>query len=153
MKKKLRNLVLGLGMMSFLGNAQALLTDSGGGMIYDSVLKITWLQNANLAATDTFGVSGINANGTMNWDTANRWIAAMNTADYLGYSDWRLPTMVDTGISGCDSPYTGTDCGFNVQTVDTSTDPDTVYSEMAYMYYVNLGLKATVNPDGSAHTG
>ena len=28
----------------------------------------------------------------MSWFTANDWIAGMNTATYLGFSDWRLPT-------------------------------------------------------------
>ena len=32
------------------GAAQATLIDRGGGLIYDSVLNVTWLQNANLAS-------------------------------------------------------------------------------------------------------
>ena len=134
MKRKLLNLVLGLGMMSFLGSAQALLSVRPGGMIYDSILKITWLKDANYAKT-----SGYDADGLMDWTAANTWA---NNLSYGGYTDWRLPTMVDTGTPGCNVAAGGTDCGYNVQTVDTSTDPDTVYSEMAYMYYVNLGLKA-----------
>ena len=96
--------------LAFSGAAQATLIDRGGGLIYDDVLNLTWLQNANLAATNTFGVSGIQSNGTMTWDTANQWITAMNAADYLGYNDWRLPTMIDTGSSGCNLAYSGTDC-------------------------------------------
>ena len=118
------------------GVAQATLIDRGGGLIYDDVLKITWLQDANYAKT-----SGYDADGYMNWDTANTWAANLvyhDSVRNVDYSDWRLPTMVDTAASGCDFAYTGTDCGNNVQTVSGST----VYSEMAYMYYVNLGLKA-----------
>ena len=33
----------------------------------------------------------------MQWATAQAWIAAMNTAAYLGFSDWRLPTTPDSG--------------------------------------------------------
>lgn len=146
MKRKLLNLVLGLGMISCLGSAQAALVDRGGGVIYDDVLNINWLKDANLAATNTFGVSGIPTTGLMDWDTANRWIAAMNTAAYLGHSDWRLPTMVDTGTPGCNSAYTGTDCGYNVQTVSGST----VYSEMAYMYYVSLDNKGFFDTSGNS---
>ncbi len=31
--------------------AEALLIDRGGGLIYDTVLDLTWLQNANFAGT------------------------------------------------------------------------------------------------------
>ncbi|GMW06689.1 MAG: hypothetical protein AMXMBFR8_14860 [Nevskiales bacterium] len=107
---------------------------------YDTVLDITWLANANLADTNAFGVSGINADGTMNWAKANEWIAAMNSAAYLGISDWRLPTVTDTGTSGCNFAYTGTDCGYNV---DLST------GEMAHMFYSTLGNLAYYNTSGS----
>ena len=39
--------------------ASAALTDRGGGLIYDDVLNVTWLQNANLSASESFGVAGI----------------------------------------------------------------------------------------------
>ena len=37
---------------------------------YDDDLDVTWIANANLAATETFGVANINANGTMRWGAA-----------------------------------------------------------------------------------
>jgi hypothetical protein len=80
--------------------AQATLWDRGGGLVYDDVLNITWLQDANYAATNTFGVSGINADGTMNWDTTQSWVDAMNSTKYLGYNDWRLPATVDGYVDG-----------------------------------------------------
>ena len=43
--------------------AQATLFDRGGGLIYDNVLDVTWLQDANYAKT-----SGYNAEGIMSWD-------------------------------------------------------------------------------------
>ena len=45
-----------------------------------------------MALSETFGVPGISVYGTMDWDTAKSWIAAINTANYLGYSDWRFPS-------------------------------------------------------------
>lgn len=126
-------------------SAQATLLDRGNGMLYDDVLNVTWLKNANLAASNTFGVSGISANGVMSWPTANNYVAAMNSATYLGYNDWRLPTMLDTGAPGCDASNSGTDCGYNVQTYASGT----VYSELAYMYYVNLGLTAYLDASGT----
>jgi hypothetical protein len=119
----------------------ALLSRASGQAYYDDVLDITWIANANLADTTTFGVLGINANGSMTWAKANEWIAAMNTAAYLGTSDWRLPTVTDTGTSGCDFAYTGTDCGYNV---DLST------GEMAHMYYSTLGNTGLYNTSGVA---
>ncbi len=76
--------------------------DIGGGIIFDDDTNLSWLKNANTAATNTFGVGGINANGTMNWSTANDWTAAMNTVNYLGFTDWRLPTTLDPDSSCTD---------------------------------------------------
>ena len=60
-------LVLALGLPAA---AQAtLISRLAGQAYYDDVLDITWLQNANLANTETFGVGGVNAGGTMSWDT------------------------------------------------------------------------------------
>ena len=123
--------------LTLSGAAQAALIDRGGGLIYDNVLNITWLQDANYAKT-----SGYDADGRMNWADANAWAANLS---YGGYDDWRLPTTVDTGTSGCNWANSGTDCGYNVQTVSGGT----VYSEMAYMYYVNLGLKGYYSTTGS----
>jgi hypothetical protein len=76
----------------------------------------------------------------MTWDAAMAWA---NGLTFGGYSDWRLPTMIDTGPPGCNRSYAGgTDCGFNVQT----KAGDTVYSEMAYLWYVTLGNKAICPP-------
>ena len=62
---------------------------------YDTELDITWLANANLAATETFGIADIRSDGRtaggMTWQTAHDWIDAMNGEVYLGVSDWQLP--------------------------------------------------------------
>ncbi len=106
---------------------------------YDTVLNITWLADANLAATNTFGVpdiGGIYPPGEMTWDTAQAWIAAMNTANYLGVNNWRLPAVTDTGAPGCDFAFAGTDCGWNV---------DLATGEIARMFYSTLGNAAGYN--------
>jgi hypothetical protein len=102
------------------GMARAALVDRGGGLIYDNVLNITWLQDANLAATEKFWVTSISAEGYMPLVRANIWIAAMNTANYLGYHDWRLPDAHNQDGTG---PYDG---------------PNVTGSEMGHMYYNNL---------------
>lgn len=150
MQHKLLSMAL-LAGLSLMGNAQAALIDRGGGLIYDDVLNITWMQDANFAMT-----SGYDADGLMGWNDAMTWAENLIYHDSVrgvDYSDWRLPTMVDTGTPGCNQSYIGTDCGWNVQTVDTTTNPVTVYNELAYMYYVNLGNKANYDNSGNAQSG
>lgn len=143
----MKRLLLGISLfMLTVGSANAaLFSRLGGQAYYDSALDITWLANANLAHSNDFGVTGVNFNGTMAWDKANEWIAAMNSAAYLGASDWRLPFMLDTGAAGCDLAYSGTDCGYNVQT----KSGDTVYSEMAHLFYVTLGNTGAFDTSGN----
>ena len=69
----------------------ALISRAGGSVYYDTVLDVTWLTDANLAASNTFGVSGITGAGTMSYTTAQTYVAAMNSANYLRISTWRLP--------------------------------------------------------------
>lgn len=138
MKRTLSGMLLLL--LTFASANAALISRAGGQAYYDDVLNITWLTNANLADSNDFGVAGIAANGSMTWDKAQEWVGAMNTANYLGTNTWRLPTIIDTGTSGCNNAYTGTDCGYNV---DLST------SEMAHMFYSTLGNVGYFNTSGS----
>ena len=100
---------------------------------YDTALNITWLADANYAQT-----SGYDADGLMDWSTANAWAAGLNPYG-SGVTGWRLPTVTDTGASGCDFAYTGTDCGYNVNTAT---------GEMAHMFYTTLGNKAYYDTSG-----
>ncbi len=154
MQHKLLILAL-LAGLSLSGAAQATLIDRGGGQIYDNALNITWQQNANLAATDTFGVSGINSDGSMPWTTANQWIGAMNTADYLGYSNWRLPTTAPVNGSAIDYGFSfngTTDRGYNISAPGTAYAGSTG-SEMAYLFYNELGNKAYFDTSGTPQAG
>lgn len=106
-------------------NASAALYDRGGGMIYDSDLNITWLQDANYAVTsgwaalhDTHnpnsGPAYIQSNGRMGQEAAVSWADQLV---YGGYDDWRLPT--------------------------TGPNPGAEYNntsgELGYMFYINWG--------------
>lgn len=82
---------------------------------YDLDLDITWLADAN-AAVDQ-----------MNYPMANAWA---DTFSLGGFTNWRLPNVVDTGAAGCDQAFIGTDCGWNV---------DLTTGEMAHMFYATLG--------------
>jgi hypothetical protein len=113
--------------------------DPGNGYegLYDDVLDITWLADANLTDSNLFGLplstplglhpsdtSGVN--GTiqdllistgMNWPGALHWIDAMNAASYLGETQWRLPAPDIT-------------CAISSFTCDSS--------ELGHMFYNNL---------------
>ena len=81
-------------------SSHAALYDRGNGLIYDDVLDVTWMQDANYAHTSGYaaanavgslgsGSTNIQADGRMGWDAANTWAAQL---EYGGYDDWRLPS-------------------------------------------------------------
>ena len=104
-------------------------TDSTAVFEYDPNLNITWLRDWNV-------------DGLQTWDTQVAWAAALTRGTYSG---WMLPSITDTGSPGCNFSYNGTDCGYNVQTASGST----VYSAMAYMWYVELGNLAYYDTSGN----
>lgn len=137
--------VLGLALLGALssGAAQAALHDRGGGLVYDDVLDVTWLADANYAKT-----SGYDADGLMNWQDALTWAANLSYYDSVRgvtYDDWRLPMVRDGGLTDYYFGYAGTDLGYNVRTVG---EDGTVYSELAHMYFNNLGFKSRYSPSG-----
>lgn len=120
------------------GTAQASLVDRGNGLLYDNVLNVTWLQDANYAKTSSY-----DADGRMSWSAATTWAADLV---YGGFSDWRLAT--NTPVSGTSfneyPSYNGTtDSSYNI------TSP---HSELSYMYYVNLGLKGFFDASGNVQS-
>lgn len=134
-------------LISLSANA-ALVSRLNGQAVYDTDLDITWLADAGLAATNNFGVSGITAtgpyaSGTMNWATAQNWIGAMNTANYLGYSDWRLPATLQPDPT----------CGF--QSGDDSFGWNCTGSELGHLFYNELGGAAgsTIEATHNANFG
>ncbi len=83
MKTSLLLLAVIVTVVGVFGMANATLWDRGGGLIYDDVLNITWLQDANYAKT-----WGYDADGRMTWSQAMTWADQLV---YAGYDDWRLP--------------------------------------------------------------
>ena len=51
-----------------LANA-ALVTRLSGQAVYDTDLNVTWIADANLAESNTFGVDGIATSGGMSWSS------------------------------------------------------------------------------------
>jgi hypothetical protein len=136
---KLLTLAASAALVLASGVAQAALHDRGGGLLYDDVLNVTWLQDANYAKT-----SGYDTDGRMNWTTANTWAANLSFHDSVRnveLTGWRLaantPVYVDWNYN-----YVldgSTDIGYNIASP---------HSELSYMYYVNLGLKGFYSSTG-----
>jgi hypothetical protein len=126
------------------------LTVNPDGTIHDVTLNVNWLPDANLAATNAFGISNvrldtneypgldlssinINPDGSMNHDTAVELIRRMNSFDngpgkpkgYLGHTNWRLPDSQDLMDQGY---YKTTAAGDS--------------SEMGELFYTELGGQA-----------
>jgi Protein of unknown function (DUF1566)/PEP-CTERM motif len=119
----LKKMTLALATAGILssGAAQAVLFDRGGGLIYDNVLNITWLSDANYAQT-----SGYDSDGVMNFSAANTWAANLS---YGGYTDWRLPTTMQPDAT----------CSYQTT---ISAGYGCTGSEMGHMFYNNLGATA-----------
>ncbi len=135
----------GIFLFLLLGSAAnaALLSRSGGQAYYDTVLDITWVADANLAKT-----SGYDADGNMTWSAAQTWIGTLNTANYLGTNDWRLPTVEP--LNGSTFNYSvsangSTDSGYNQSEQGTAYAGGTG-SEMAHLFYNTLDNKGYCNP-------
>lgn len=106
------------------------LIDRGGGLIYDTELDITWLQDANYASS-----SGVDEDGAMSWDSANNWASNLEYYDSVRnvvWSDWRLPSTQIPDDS-CTDDEAGT---------APSLDPtgfNCTGSELGHLYYTELG--------------
>ena len=75
-------------------DAPRLIPSPDGRTVYDTILKVNWLANADWAGTaeGKLGVGNINSDGSMDYPTAIRWLAALNAgAGYLWHTNWSLP--------------------------------------------------------------
>jgi hypothetical protein len=117
--------------------AQAALVNRGGGLIYDTTQNITWLADMNYAKTSQYTGTGVTPNGFMTWDAATTWA---NNLVYGGFSDWRLPTLDNTG--GELSHLFVTDLGQGVLIPSYTTDQ-----------IANLALFSNAGPGGVYWSG
>lgn len=129
---------LGVGLGPSAQAYDTMIVRDNGQVVYDATANLSWISNANLAATNTFGVSGINSGGAMSWYTALQWITAVNAANYLGFSDWRLPITLQPDVT-CSSQSGGVSSGYNC-----------TGSEMGNLFYNGLG-EVPVNDITSVH--
>lgn len=124
--------------LSFLTlSANAALFDRGNGLIYDDVLDITWLQDANYAMTSGYAAENANGSwdsGTMNIQSSGHmgWGAGLEWAEnlvYQGHSDWRLPSArLINPANPCYADDGSCDQGYN-----------NTHGELAHLFHVSLG--------------
>ncbi len=95
----------GSGLVPYISSPAA------GKAIYDTATNVTWVLDADLAASKDFGITGtttittargtlltvplINTSGAMLFATASSWLNAMKNRSYAGSSDWVLPAPAD----------------------------------------------------------
>jgi hypothetical protein len=65
-----------------------LFVDNGDETITDEATSLMWTQNDS-----GYYEAGTESDGTLNWEEALAWVQEMNEAEFLGYSDWRLPNI------------------------------------------------------------
>lgn len=135
--KKTALVLLSAGVL-ISGVAQATLLDRGGGLLYDDVLNVTWLQDANYAKT-----SGYDADGQMSWGVAKIWASNLVFHDAvrsIDFDDWRLARNSPEG-----HPF---HYGWSSAVGDEEPTAGP-HSELSYMYYANLGLSGYKSNNGN----
>jgi PEP-CTERM motif-containing protein len=104
--------------LSIAGVSHATLIDRGGGLVYDDVLDVTWLQDVQYSVNGGFA-----ADPRLTFEQALAYADGLDYYDRVRnvtWSDWRLPGVAPDAVAGY--------------------DPSGESSELGYMYYVNLGL-------------
>lgn len=116
--------VLFISLVFFSASARggSLTSDASGLLLYDNELDVYWTKSGNLHG------------GMMTWDEVNDWLNELNTQQYGGYNDWRLPTTPDG------------DWGYNSNINKTKYNVAT--SELGHLYYVTLGLSGKLDING-----
>ncbi len=142
----LRLLSLAYFLAPFLAFAQGSgLSSRPDGTVFDANLNVTWLADANFAASPAGkailaaqGVTGVNPSGLMDYPNAVRFVQALNSCrqkecsnrGYLCHSDWQLPAIPGrdptcTVHRGADGNSFGSNCR---------------QSTFGSLFYVGLGL-------------
>jgi hypothetical protein len=137
-------------VFSFAVSAHAMLVNNLDGTVTQTRIdgsRRMWLLDGNTPVT-----SGYDGDGFMTWNQSLSWAASLNSSSYLGYDDWRLPDILPVnGISmNFTQTYDGsTDRGWN-NSAPGSAFPGSTGSELAYMYYYELGNLGYYYTDGSS---
>jgi hypothetical protein len=130
--------LLSLASLFFSASVHATLWDRQGGLIYDDVLDVTWVQDVH--AVQNY----YNGERAVDWATATSWVENFeyyDTARDMVWDDWRLPTIDSGAYAGWDPVY-DSNAAVGKDQYYVYDRSEAGANEMAYMYYVNLGFQA-----------
>jgi hypothetical protein len=130
-----------------------LIPSADGLTVYDTILHVTWLANANLAGASAghFSISTITPGGAMDYATALQWVAALNAANggagYLGHNTWQLPAsvLIDAACNavGPNNVSFGFGCALSAM-------PSLFYQSLGF-HYPNTAVPMPDNTTGPFH--
>ncbi len=135
-------LVVMLIVFGLTASAYAIFIDNQDGTITQirvDCSMLMWLQDTNTPKT-----SGYHSTGDMIWEDALAWINYLNSKNYLGHNDWRLPIAGSVNVRSY--LQDGTSCngsgdyGFNLSAPGSLSEGSTAI-ELAYLFYYELGNK------------
>lgn len=152
MRAKHRGCVLTtLFVLAAAAPAEAAFYDRGGGLIYDSLLDVTWLADANHALTTGYvtpeGRAVTETGGRLTWGEALTWAANLAVQDPLRgvvWDDWRLPAVAPVNGSTFvlhESAAGTTDVGYRLSARGTFYAGSTA-SELAHLFYNGVAATA-----------
>ncbi|KJU87105.1 secreted protein containing DUF1566 [Candidatus Magnetobacterium bavaricum] len=136
-------------------------TDNRDQTMTDILTGLVWAKDAGTPTVDTC------TGGSMQWQAALDYVACLNTVNYLGHNDWRLPNINELeSVTNMGEAYTATRLnsqGFiNVQSIlywsSTTSAYDTssawvVYLDAGYVYANGKSNNAYVWPVRSGQSG
>ncbi len=102
------------------GNSPSFTLSEDGLTVHDNLTGLTWQQSTN-----TDGDSDIDADDKFTWSAAQNYPTTLNSQNFGGYHDWRLPTIKELysliDFSGTDpSGYEGSDTSGLIPFIDTN---------------------------------
>lgn len=110
------------------------LADNGDGTITDTATGLMWSQN--------------DSGEGLNWEDALAWVETQNAANYLGYSDWRLPdakelqSIVDYTRSPDTTASAAIDSLFNTSVITN----EALQSDYPYFWSSTTHANFTLSP-------
>lgn len=144
--KKITLLTTAIALSCAVNVAHGALYYRGNGMVYDSTLNVTWLQDANYAATidlQALYPNWVAPDGGMNFSRARSWVGGLS---YGGYDDWRLPKDLAGNDSEMLSLYRQLG---NISSYDTNS---TTYSSWVNTSFTDATTGNTVSFINVPHT-
>ena len=118
-------------------------TDNGNDTVTDNLTGLIWAKNANLP------------NGKKTWQQALDYVASLNSSNYLGFNDWRLPNVNELGIlvnanEAAPSVWLNAQGFSNVQASGYWTSSTYAYAASgAWDVYMDVGYTSGGDKDGS----